>query len=64
MCRNALFARCGLNNIVEFKTTGEYLRTVDFPIDESLQGVYYNRFCIIGSNYLGGLIQKQQQNPN
>lgn len=38
-------------NIVEFKTTGEYIRTINFSIEDSLRGVSYNNLGKIGSNY-------------
>ena len=38
-------------NIVEFKITGEYIRTINFPVEESLRGVSYNDLGKIGSNY-------------
>ncbi|MGE0091951.1 MAG: 6-bladed beta-propeller [Bacteroidia bacterium] len=38
-------------NIVEYKTTGDYIKTLDYPIEESLQGVHYKEFGIIDNYY-------------
>lgn len=38
-------------NIVEYKTTGDYIKTIDYPMEESLQGVIYKKFGIIDKNY-------------
>lgn len=38
-------------NIVEYKTTGDYIKTIDYPIEESLQGVQYKKIGIIDNNF-------------
>ncbi|OFX78844.1 MAG: hypothetical protein A2X19_11035 [Bacteroidetes bacterium GWE2_39_28] len=40
-----------VRNIVEFKITGEYIRTINYPVEESLRGLRYNDLGKIGNNY-------------
>lgn len=38
-------------NIVEYKITGEYLRTIKLPFEEKLKGVNYTKLGIAGDKY-------------